>query len=206
MLRSAQVISAKNQEKEFYRHMDAANIDLKGFTEHFYHKICHGHLRPVLDTLLYLKKETDVWFEITTLLIPGENDSDTELNAMCQWIFENLGANVPLHFSAFHPDFKMLDKGRTPLSTLLRAWISLSRTDYTLSIVAMFTIRTPMPPIALLAVNRSLREIGINSENTDLDDNWPLQPPWPQNPWAICRTKRELWTSDAFLSLFIGDD
>ncbi|WP_372378968.1 AmmeMemoRadiSam system radical SAM enzyme [Vibrio natriegens] len=77
--------------EEFYRHMDAANIDLKGFTEHFYHKICHGHLQPVLDTLLYLKKETDVWFEITTLLIPGENDSDAELNAMCQWIFENLG-------------------------------------------------------------------------------------------------------------------
>ncbi|WP_440878470.1 AmmeMemoRadiSam system radical SAM enzyme [Vibrio natriegens] len=107
--------------EEFYRHMDAANIDLKGFTEHFYHKICHGHLQPVLETLLYLKKETDVWFEITTLLIPGENDSEAELNAMCHWIFENLGANVPLHFSAFHPDFKMLDKGRTPLSTLLRA-------------------------------------------------------------------------------------
>ena len=107
--------------QEFYRHMDAANIDLKGFTEHFYHKICHGHLQPVLDTLLYLKNETDVWFEITTLLIPGENDSDDELNAMCQWIFENLGTDVPLHFSAFHPDFKMLEKGRTPLSTLLRA-------------------------------------------------------------------------------------
>nr|WP_319552290.1 AmmeMemoRadiSam system radical SAM enzyme [uncultured Vibrio sp.] len=105
----------------FYRHMDAANIDLKGFTEHFYHKICHGHLQPVLDTLIYLRKETNVWFEITTLLIPGENDSDDELHAMCQWIFENLGPEVPLHFSAFHPDFKMLDKGRTPLSTLLRA-------------------------------------------------------------------------------------
>lgn len=105
----------------FYRHMDAANIDLKGFSERFYHKICHGHLQPVLETLLYLKKETDVWFELTTLLIPDENDSDQELNAMCQWIFENLGPDVPLHFSAFHPDFKMLDKGRTPLSTLLRA-------------------------------------------------------------------------------------
>ncbi len=107
--------------EEFYRHMDAANIDLKGFTEQFYHKICHGHLQPVLDTLLYLKNETNVWFELTTLLIPGENDSDAELNAMCQWIFENLGPDVPLHFSAFHPDFKMLDKGRTPLSTLLKA-------------------------------------------------------------------------------------
>ncbi|KOO10523.1 hypothetical protein AKJ18_33815, partial [Vibrio xuii] len=85
---------------EFYRYMDAANIDLKGFTEHFYHKIRHGHLQPVLETILYLRHETDVWFELTTLLIPGENDSDQELNAMCQWIAENLGPDVPLHFSA----------------------------------------------------------------------------------------------------------
>jgi len=106
---------------ELYRHMDAANIDLKGFTEDFYHKICHGHLQPVLDTLLYLKQQTSVWFEITTLLIPDENDSDQELHKMCQWIAENLGQDVPLHFSAFHPDFKMLDKQSTPLATLLRA-------------------------------------------------------------------------------------
>jgi pyruvate formate lyase activating enzyme len=106
---------------EFFQHMDAANIDLKAFTEDFYHKICHGHLQPVLDTLLYLKHETNVWFEITTLLIPDENDSDKELHAMCQWIAENLGKDVPLHFSAFHPDFKMLDKPPTPLATLLRA-------------------------------------------------------------------------------------
>ncbi|MDF2155862.1 AmmeMemoRadiSam system radical SAM enzyme [Vibrio sp. CAU 1672] len=106
---------------EFYRHMDAANIDLKAFTERFYHKICHGHLQPVLDTLRFLKQETTTWFEITTLLIPGENDSDQELHAMCQWIREQLGPDVPLHFSAFHPDFKMLDKPHTPLSTLRRA-------------------------------------------------------------------------------------
>jgi len=106
---------------EFYNHMDAANIDLKAFSEKFYRKICHGELQPVLDTLLYLKKETKVWFEITTLLIPDENDSDKELHQMCQWIAENLGTTVPLHFSAFHPDFKMLDKPRTPLTTLLRA-------------------------------------------------------------------------------------
>lgn len=106
---------------EFYRHMDAANIDLKGFTEEFYHKICHGQLQPVLDTLLYLKHHTSVWFEITTLLIPGENDSDHVLHKMCQWIAENLGSDVPLHFSAFHPDFKMMDKEATPLATLLRA-------------------------------------------------------------------------------------
>ncbi|OUS24972.1 AmmeMemoRadiSam system radical SAM enzyme [Thalassotalea sp. 42_200_T64] len=106
---------------EFYQHMDAANIDLKAFSESFYHKICHGHLQPVLETLIYLKNETDVWFEITTLLIPDENDSEQELHAMCQWIAENLGVDIPLHFSAFHPDFKMLDKANTPLSTLLTA-------------------------------------------------------------------------------------
>ncbi len=107
--------------EEFFSHMDAANIDLKGFSERFYRKICHGQLQPVLDTLCYLKHETDVWFEITTLLIPQENDSDKELHEMCQWIIENLGPDIPIHFSAFHPDFKMLNKNSTPLDTLLRA-------------------------------------------------------------------------------------
>ncbi|MDP2561632.1 AmmeMemoRadiSam system radical SAM enzyme [Psychrobium sp. 1_MG-2023] len=106
---------------EFFQHMDAANIDLKSFSEQFYHKVCHAHLQPVLETLLYLKHETTVWFEITNLLIPGENDSEAELNLMCQWIAENLGSDVPLHFSAFHPDFKMLDKPVTPLATLQKA-------------------------------------------------------------------------------------
>jgi pyruvate formate lyase activating enzyme len=106
---------------EFYRHMDAANVDLKGFTERFYDKICSGHLQPVLDTLVYLKRETDVWFEITTLLIRGENDSDSEIEAETQWIMENLGPDVPLHFTAFHPDWKMLDKPHTPPATLTRA-------------------------------------------------------------------------------------
>jgi len=106
---------------DFFRHIDAANVDLKSFSEDFYHKICHGHLQPVLDTLVYLKNETDIWFEITTLLIPDENDSDDELHRMCQWIVEQLGVDIPLHFSAFHPDFKMLDKDKTPIETLLRA-------------------------------------------------------------------------------------
>ncbi len=92
---------------EFFNAMDAANIDLKAFTERFYHKITGGHLQPVLDTLRYLKHETNVWFEITTLLIPGENDSTKELEQMCQWIYDNLGPEVPLHFTAFHPDYKM---------------------------------------------------------------------------------------------------
>ncbi len=106
---------------EFYRHMDAANVDLKAFSERFYHKICGGDLASVLDTLLYLKHHTSVWFELTTLLIPGENDSTQELDAMCRWVVDNLGPDVPMHFSAFHPDWKMLDKSNTPAATLTRA-------------------------------------------------------------------------------------
>ncbi len=106
---------------DFYAHMDAANVDLKGFTEDFYARLCSGHLQPVLDTLAYLRHETGVWFEITTLLIPGENDSDAEIEAMTQWVAETLGPDVPLHFTAFHPDWKLLDKTRTPAATLRRA-------------------------------------------------------------------------------------
>jgi pyruvate formate lyase activating enzyme len=106
---------------EFFRHMDAANVDLKGFTEDFYRKICGGELGPVLDTLKYLKHETDVWFEITTLLIPGENDSDAELDRMTRWVAAELGPDVPIHFTAFHPDYKMLDLPPTPPATLKRA-------------------------------------------------------------------------------------
>ncbi|CAM3578280.1 AmmeMemoRadiSam system radical SAM enzyme [Parendozoicomonas haliclonae] len=107
--------------REFFEVMDAANIDLKAFTERFYSKICGGSLAPVLETLAYLKQETSVWFEITTLLIPGENDSEGEIDQMTGWIFENLGPDVPLHFTAFHPDWKMQDHSRTPGSTLTRA-------------------------------------------------------------------------------------
>jgi pyruvate formate lyase activating enzyme len=106
---------------EFYSHMDAANVDLKGFTEEFYHEVCAGHLQPVLDLLVYLKHHTKVWFEITTLLIPGANDSDGEIDAETKWIVKNLGPDVPLHFTAFHPDFRMLDKPPTPPATLTRA-------------------------------------------------------------------------------------
>ena len=106
---------------DFFRYMDAANIDLKAFTEHFYHKICSGHLAPVLDTLLYLRHETDVWFEITTLLIPDENDSIAEIEALSRWVFDNLGTDIPIHFSAFHPDFKMNDKPRTAPYIVQRA-------------------------------------------------------------------------------------
>jgi pyruvate formate lyase activating enzyme len=104
--------------RELFRHMDAANIDLKGFTESFYKNLCTGKLGPVLETLVYLKHETAVWLEITTLLIPGENDSAAEIDALCRWVAEHLGADVPLHFSAFHPDWKMRDTPATPPATL----------------------------------------------------------------------------------------
>ena len=106
---------------EFYRHMDAGNIDLKAFTEGFYRKLCTAELGAVLETLCYLKNETAVWFEVTTLLIPGHNDSEREIEGLTQWFAEHLGADVPLHFSAFHPDFKMTDIERTPHQTLIRA-------------------------------------------------------------------------------------
>jgi pyruvate formate lyase activating enzyme len=106
---------------EFYRWMDAANIDLKAFTEDFYHRVCGGHLEPVLETLQYIRHETNVWLEITTLLIPGENDSREELESLTQWVVEKLGPDVPLHFSAFHPAWKMLNTPATPGSSLTEA-------------------------------------------------------------------------------------
>ncbi len=107
--------------REFYAKMDAANVDLKGFTDEFYVKLCGAHLQPVLDTLKYLRQETGVWVELTTLLIPGHNDSAQEINAMSEWIVRELGVDVPLHFSAFHPDYKMASALPTPLETLIQA-------------------------------------------------------------------------------------
>jgi len=106
---------------EFYQHMDAANVDLKGFSEEFYHHQCYGELAPVLDTLKYLRHQTKVWFEVTTLLVPGENDSEAELEKASDWFSTNLGPDVPWHFTAFHPDYKMPDKPCTPPGTLTRA-------------------------------------------------------------------------------------
>ena len=107
--------------REFYAKMDAANVDLKGFTDEFYFKLCAARLKPVLDTLVYLEHETDVWYEITTLLIPGKNDSNEEIEAESKWIRKELGPDVPLHFTAFHPDYKMMDTPHTPPATLRRA-------------------------------------------------------------------------------------
>ncbi|HLG18780.1 MAG TPA: AmmeMemoRadiSam system radical SAM enzyme [Bdellovibrionota bacterium] len=113
---------------EFYAKMDAANVDLKAFTEEFYFKLTGAHLAPVLETLVYLKNETKVWFEITTLVIPGYNDSEKEITEECEWILKNLGPDVPIHFSAFHPDYKMLDVPPTPVSTLTKAYEIATKT------------------------------------------------------------------------------
>ena len=107
--------------REFYSKIDAANVDLKAFTDDFYFKLTGAHLEPVLDTLRYIHHETDTWLEITTLLIPGKNDSNEELQAMSAWIARELGPEVPLHFSAFHHDYKMGDIPPTPARTLTRA-------------------------------------------------------------------------------------
>lgn len=108
--------------KEFFRYMDAANIDLKGFTDNFYRKNCLAHIEPVLDTIKYVNNETDCWLELTTLLIEGENSSNEEIERECKWIKDNLGENIPLHFSAFTPNYKMVDKDSTHIETLMKAY------------------------------------------------------------------------------------
>jgi pyruvate formate lyase activating enzyme len=117
---TAGYVTAEPRE-EFYRYIDAANVDLKAFTERFYHKLTGGHLDPVLETLVYIKHQTNTWLELTTLLIPGENDSEREIEEMTQWVVENLGPDVPMHFTAFHSDWKMMDTPHTPSATLSRA-------------------------------------------------------------------------------------
>jgi len=107
--------------RDFYAPMDAANVDLKAFSEQFYRRMCFASLAPVLDTLHWLKRETKVWLEVTTLLIPGHNDSEEEVKRLCDWFVTKLGPDVPLHFTAFHPAFKLLDAPPTPVSTLQRA-------------------------------------------------------------------------------------
>src|SRR5262249_57344118 len=107
-------------QSDFYTKMDAANVDLKAFTEDFYQRITFSHLRPILETLEYLHHKTSVWLEITTLLIPGHNDSEREVTELSEWVMQSLGPDVPLHFTAFHPDFKMTDVPHTPAATLRR--------------------------------------------------------------------------------------
>ncbi len=107
--------------REVFAELDAANIDLKGFSEDFYRDLTGGSLQPVLDTLVWIRRETEIWLEVTTLLIPGLNDDDEMLAAECDWITAHLGTEVPVHFTAFHPDFKLRDRPPTPPETLARA-------------------------------------------------------------------------------------
>jgi len=107
--------------RELYARLDAANVDLKSFSDEFYRKVCGGELAPVLETLEYIHHETDCWLEITTLLIPGANDGSAEIEALTRWVADKLGPDVPLHFTAFHPDYKMTEVPPTPASTLRRA-------------------------------------------------------------------------------------
>jgi pyruvate formate lyase activating enzyme len=106
---------------DVYQHIDAVNVDIKAFTENFYSKITLSHLAPVLDVLRWLRRETNVWFELTNLMIPGLNDAPEETKELSDWILGELGDDVPLHFTAFHPDYKMLDRGNTPPETIHRA-------------------------------------------------------------------------------------
>ncbi len=177
--------------KEFYSNMDAANIDLKAFTETFYKKLCFAELKPVLDTLKYLKNETNVWFEITTLLIPDENDSEKEIEELSQWIYDNLGPKIPLHFTAFHPDFKMMNKSRTPIETLQKArsiakQIGLNHV-YTGNVHDTNGSSTYCPKCTKLVIERNWYELGnyyiksgkcqhcgytLNGHFTDTPGNW----------------------------------
>ena len=145
--------------------MDAANIDLKGFTDAFYEKVTFGKLPAVLETLEYLRHETDVWFEITTLLIPGHNDSDEEIEQECAWLVEHLGTDVPLHFTAFHPDFKMMDVAHTPPQTCAGPAASPWTTGCATSTPATCTTRTarrpPAPPVVRRSWSRLVRHRGV---------------------------------------------
>ncbi len=138
----------KEARKDVYKYIDAANVDLKGFTDRFYWKNTFSHLDDVLDTLIWLKNETDVWVEITTLLIPGENDSEEELKLECEWILKNLSDNIPLHFTAFHPDFKMRDKEHTPNIHLQKQEALRYRWGLNIVMLAMYTTLKGKPLFA----------------------------------------------------------
>lgn len=156
--------------KEFYSVMDAANVDLKAFSEQFYQKLTLSHLEPVLNTLKWLKQETNVWFEVTNLVIPEANDSEDELKRMCDWLLNNVGEDVPVHFTAFHPDFAMRDKIRTPAETLLSARKIAIRAGlkfvYTGNILDEKTQSTYCPTCRRILIERNWHELGAyNLEN-----------------------------------------
>ncbi|MBX9876581.1 MAG: AmmeMemoRadiSam system radical SAM enzyme [Beijerinckiaceae bacterium] len=149
--------------REFYAKMDAANVDLKGFTDDFYFKLCVGHLQPVLDILSYIQHETDCWLEITTLLIPGYNDDDKQLQELSAWCAKELGPDVPLHFSAFHPDYKMMDVPPTAHDTLRRARRIAMNAGLATSTPATCMTAKATKPSARPAATRSSSATGTRS-------------------------------------------
>jgi AmmeMemoRadiSam system radical SAM enzyme len=149
--------------EELYTFMDAANVDLKAFTEAFYKRLCTGHLGAVLETLEYLKYRTKVWFEITTLLIPGHNDSPEEVKKLSEWVMTRLGPDVPLHFTAFHQDYKMLDLPRTPAFTQTTARDIARKAGLHFGTPAMSMTRGARARTARAAVGGSSAEIGMTS-------------------------------------------
>jgi len=156
---------------EFFGHMDAANVDLKGFTERFYAATCSGHLQPVLETLEHLRHETDVWLEITNLVIPGLNDAAEEIDGMTAWIAERLGSDVPLHFTAFHPDYKLRDRPPTPPETLTRAR-SIARANglrfvYTGNVHDPAGAGTSCPGCETVVIERDWYRLGAYRISTD---------------------------------------
>jgi AmmeMemoRadiSam system radical SAM enzyme/AmmeMemoRadiSam system protein B/AmmeMemoRadiSam system protein A len=148
----------------FYEFMDAANVDLKGFTEDFYYKVTYSHLQPVLETLEWLKRETSVWFEITNLVIPAVNDSMDEIRQMSDWILEHVGDEVPVHFTAFHPDFRMMDRPHTPHATLIEARQTALRQGlkfvYTGNVDDVVNQSTYCPACQGLLIQRNWYELG----------------------------------------------
>ncbi|MBI5758195.1 MAG: AmmeMemoRadiSam system radical SAM enzyme, partial [Planctomycetales bacterium] len=155
----------------FYEVMDAANVDLKGFTEDFYQHLTLSHLQPVLDTLEWLKKETNVWYEITNLIIPQENDSPDELQRMCDWILKHVGDDVPVHFTAFHPDFRLRDRPNTPPETLLAAYDIARQTGLKYVYVGNVNDKahqsTYCPSCGKLVIERDWYELGAYHLNAD---------------------------------------
>ena len=155
---------AEGAREAFFEHIDAANVDLKAFTEDFYWKLTGGHLEEVLDTLKFLKRQTEVWFELTTLVIPGKNDSDDEFREMASWVVNELGTDVPMHFTAFHPDFKMMDIPATPADSLMRARDIALRSGikyaYTGNILDTRTNSTWCPSCDHLLIERSSYRLG----------------------------------------------
>ncbi len=151
--------------KEFFRWIDAANVDLKAFTETFYRKLTQTHLQPVLDTLKYLKHETQVWLEITNLVIPGENDRPNEIRQLCHWVLDHLGDDVPIHFTAFHPDFKMNQHPHTPHETLISARQQALDTGIKFAYVGNVNDpqrqNTYCPSCGMVLIERNWYELGV---------------------------------------------